>query len=132
MALLDICGINFFSNFKSPENDGLNTDVVNVNGSLGNPCQLALPPLGCVSLLYFLFDCFLRLDKKFYVNIFICVQPRNALSMPVDDHGREIKMNYDHGTTTLGFKYQGGIVLAVDSRATGGQFIGNNGLSLNI
>ena len=35
-----------------------------------------------------------------------------------------MKINYDHGTTTLGFKYQGGIVLAVDSRATGGQYIG--------
>lgn len=99
MALLEICGINSRSNFKSPENDGLETDVISVAGTLGNPCQLALPPMGC---------------------------PRNALSMkPNDDHGREIKMNYDHGTTTLGFKYQGGIVLAVDSRATGGQFIGS-------
>ena len=44
---------------------------------------------------------------------------------PVDEYGRPINMNYDHGTTTLGFKYQGGIVLAVDSRATGGQYIGN-------
>ena len=52
MALLDICGISSRSNFKSPENDGLETDVINVAGSLGNPCQLSLPPLGCVS--YFL------------------------------------------------------------------------------
>lgn len=29
----------------------------------------------------------------------------------------------DHGTTTLGFKYDGGIVLAVDSRATEGRFV---------
>ncbi|XP_011184652.1 proteasome subunit beta type-5-like [Zeugodacus cucurbitae] len=36
-----------------------------------------------------------------------------------------IKINYDHGTTTLGFKYKGGVILAVDSRATGGQFIGS-------
>ena len=34
-------------------------------------------------------------------------------------------MNFDHGTTTLGFKYQGGVVLAVDSRATGGMYIGS-------
>lgn len=39
--------------------------------------------------------------------------------------GREIKINFDHGTTTLGFMYKGGVVLAVDSRATGGQFIGS-------
>jgi len=36
-----------------------------------------------------------------------------------------IKINKDHGTTTLGFKYNGGVVLAVDSRATGGQYIGS-------
>nr|ATP16158.1 putative proteasome subunit beta type-5 [Leptinotarsa decemlineata] len=42
-----------------------------------------------------------------------------------DESGREIKMAFDHGTTTLGFMYKGGVVLAVDSRATGGQFIGS-------
>ena len=34
----------------------------------------------------------------------------------VDEAGKEIKMNFDHGTTTLGFKYKGGTILAVDSR----------------
>lgn len=29
-----------------------------------------------------------------------------------------------HGTTTLAFKYNGGIIVAVDSRATAGSFIG--------
>jgi len=43
----------------------------------------------------------------------------------VDDQGKEVKMNFDHGTTTLGFKYQGGVLLAVDSRATGGMYIGS-------
>ncbi|XP_065566513.1 proteasome subunit beta type-5-like [Artemia franciscana] len=36
-----------------------------------------------------------------------------------------IKMHFNHGTTTLGFKYQGGILVAVDSRATGGSYIGS-------
>jgi len=36
-----------------------------------------------------------------------------------------IKIQMDHGTTTLGFKFQGGIIIAVDSRATGGMFIGS-------
>ena len=40
--------------------------------------------------------------------------------------GRSIKMNFDKGTTTLAFKYQGGVVVAADSRATGGQFISSN------
>nr|BAH71086.1 ACYPI000065 [Acyrthosiphon pisum] len=42
-----------------------------------------------------------------------------------DTMGRPIELNFHHGTTTLGFLYQGGIVLAVDSRATGGQYIGS-------
>merc|ERR1712243_258255 len=42
-----------------------------------------------------------------------------------DEHGNDIHMNFDHGTTTLGFKYQGGVLLAVDSRATGGMYIGS-------
>ena len=42
-----------------------------------------------------------------------------------DEAGRELKINFDHGTTTLGFKYKGGVLLAVDSRATGGMYIGS-------
>ena len=38
----------------------------------------------------------------------------------------DIKIHMDHGTTTLGFKFQGGVILAVDSRATGGMFIGKS------
>lgn len=29
-----------------------------------------------------------------------------------------------HGTTTLGFKFQGGVIIAVDSRASAGSYIG--------
>ncbi|CAL8102949.1 unnamed protein product [Orchesella dallaii] len=39
------------------------------------------------------------------------------------DSGLKIKMA--HGTTTLGFKFKGGVIIAVDSRATGGMFIGS-------
>ncbi|CAG0895216.1 unnamed protein product [Darwinula stevensoni] len=42
-----------------------------------------------------------------------------------DESGRTIKIHFDHGTTTLGFKYQGGVILAVDARATGGTYIGS-------
>lgn len=42
----------------------------------------------------------------------------------VDETGRKLKLNYAHGTTTLGFKFKGGTVLAADSRATSGQYIG--------
>ncbi|XP_001360388.3 proteasome subunit beta type-5 [Drosophila pseudoobscura] len=36
-----------------------------------------------------------------------------------------VKMDFAHGTTTLGFRYQGGVVLCADSRATSGQYIGS-------
>lgn len=48
-----------------------------------------------------------------------------------DEHGKEIKINYNHGTTTLAFLYKNGVVIAVDSRATGGQYIGMNILLLS-
>lgn len=57
--------------------------------------------------------------------VLIFHKPRENLGkLMVDEYGRGIKMDFEHGTTTLGFKYNGGIILAVDSRATGGQFIG--------
>ncbi|EDX06540.1 proteasome subunit beta type-5 [Drosophila simulans] len=39
-----------------------------------------------------------------------------------------IKIDFDHGTTTLGFKFKGGVLLAVDSRATGGSYIGSQSM----
>jgi len=43
----------------------------------------------------------------------------------VDEHGRQIKLHFAHGTTTLGFKFQGGTILVADSRATSGEYIGS-------
>ncbi|CAL4131992.1 unnamed protein product, partial [Meganyctiphanes norvegica] len=43
----------------------------------------------------------------------------------IDETGRKIKLNFAHGTTTLGFKYQNGVIMAVDSRATSGQYVGS-------
>lgn len=37
----------------------------------------------------------------------------------------KVGMEFDHGTTTLGFRYKGGVVLCADSRATSGQYIGS-------
>lgn len=34
-----------------------------------------------------------------------------------------VKINFNRGTTTLAFKYNGGVIVAVDSRATGGSYI---------
>lgn len=35
------------------------------------------------------------------------------------------KIRFAHGTTTLAFRFQGGIIVAVDSRASMGQYIGS-------
>lgn len=68
--------------------------------------------------------------RNFTSNCDLSVPPftdpaENLARFTKDESGKEIKMDFDHGTTTLGFQYQGGIVLAVDSRATGGKFIGS-------
>jgi len=42
-----------------------------------------------------------------------------------DQNGDDLQINFLHGTTTLGFVYKGGVILAVDSRATGGMYIGS-------
>jgi len=99
MALYELCGISPLSLKKSfKKEDALDSESI-YGGNAANPTQLALPPFGC---------------------------PRDTMGkMMVDENGRGIKICYDHGTTTLGFKYNGGIVMAVDSRATGGQYIGS-------
>jgi len=44
-------------------------------------------------------------------------------SVTNDDDEDGIKIHFDHGTTTLGFKFAGGVIIAVDSRATAGAWI---------
>ena len=41
------------------------------------------------------------------------------------DPKSDVKIHFDHGTTTLAFKFQHGVIVAVDSRATAGSWIGN-------
>ncbi|CAN8025010.1 unnamed protein product [Ixodes persulcatus] len=41
-----------------------------------------------------------------------------------DDSGKQPKVRYDKGTSTLCFKYEGGVVVAAESRATGGEYSG--------
>merc|ERR1719403_390628 len=42
-----------------------------------------------------------------------------------DQNGDDLQIKYHHGTTTLGFKFQGGVIIAVDSRASMGSYIGS-------
>jgi 20S proteasome subunit beta 5 len=36
----------------------------------------------------------------------------------------QAKIKLAHGTTTLAFRFKGGIIVAVDSRATAGSYVG--------
>ena len=42
----------------------------------------------------------------------------------------DVKIHFDHGTTTLAFKFQHGVIVAVDSRATAGPYIGKSIVSI--
>lgn len=75
----------------------LETEMNNALPNFEDQAQLAVPPMPTAKLGEFL----------------------------VADNGDKIDMHFDHGTTTLGFIYKGGVVLAVDSRATGGMYIGS-------
>ncbi|XP_003694700.1 proteasome subunit beta type-5 [Apis florea] len=103
MALAEICGLKSFVDFNtSHEEDYYLREIEGYSKNFINNAQLAIPP---------------------YIN------PAEKLAQfaeAPDEAGKHLKIRFDHGTTTLGFQYQGGIILAVDSRATGGQFIGSS------
>ncbi|KAF8782716.1 proteasome subunit beta type-5-like [Argiope bruennichi] len=102
MALEALCGVstNFgFGQKSENENDILNFISKN-SANLSCHTQLALPPVRAPSEAFKIFD--------------------------KDEHGKRIKIEFRKGTTTLAFKYKGGVIVAVDSRATGGSFINSN------
>ncbi len=51
--------------------------------------------------------------------------PPCACMLQIDGFEREVveMVKPAHGTTTLGFIFQGGVIIAVDSRATMGSYI---------
>jgi len=100
MALEALCGFNSSKRFQDVELQAdLESNFTQSCGNLVDHTKLLMPPLPNPT------DCL----KKF----------------TFDQSGRKINIHYDKGTTTLGFKYKNGVVIAVDSRATGGQFIGS-------
>ncbi|GFU22471.1 proteasome subunit beta type-5 [Nephila pilipes] len=102
MALEALCGVspNYgFGQRAENENDILNFISKN-SANLSCHTQLALPPVRSP------IDAFKVFDK--------------------DEHGKRIALQFNKGTTTLAFRYQGGVIVAVDSRATGGSFINSN------
>ncbi|KAF8891282.1 N-terminal nucleophile aminohydrolase [Infundibulicybe gibba] len=50
--------------------------------------------------------------------------PSAFLQLHTDDHADpNCKIKIQHGTTTLAFRYKGGVIVAVDSRATAGSYV---------
>ncbi|OZJ04645.1 Proteasome subunit beta type-5 [Bifiguratus adelaidae] len=49
--------------------------------------------------------------------------PTQFLQSITNESSPDYKIKIQHGTTTLAFKFQGGVVVAVDSRATAGNYI---------
>ncbi|GBB88685.1 hypothetical protein RclHR1_15240006 [Rhizophagus clarus] len=76
-----------------------------------------------------LFDDFVGFDaaKEFSLPTFdipSCPNPIEFLKAHTDENSAtECQIKLKHGTTTLSFKFQGGIIVAVDSRASAGSFI---------
>ncbi|KAJ8710804.1 hypothetical protein PYW08_009319 [Mythimna loreyi] len=104
MALLDYCNLNEKINLKPVDAlASFQNDIVGYSENFLNSTQLATPPFA---------------------------NPIETLAQfnQHDETGKAIKIQFDHGTTTLGFRYKGGVLLAVDSRATGGQFIGSQSM----
>eukprot|EP01083_Nonionella_stella_P273796 929049_1 len=64
-------------------------------------------------------------NKLESLNTLTCSAPNDDYdaSKYVDKNNPAIK--YSHGTTTLSFKFQGGVIVAVDSRASMGSYIGS-------
>ncbi|XP_013191739.1 proteasome subunit beta type-5 [Amyelois transitella] len=104
MALMDLCRLDEKINLRPMDSlASFQNDVVGYSQNFVHSAQLAIPPFA---------------------------NPAESLAKfnTHDETGKEIKIEFDHGTTTLGFRYQGGVLLAVDSRATGGQFIGSQSM----
>ena len=70
----------------------------------------------------------LKLCKVFrfkinYLFFFFSFQPVENLKQFTNEKS-PVRIHFNHGTTTLAFKFQHGVIVAVDSRATAGPYIG--------
>lgn len=102
MALESICGMDklpFMKSFGYRTSKQTIEEIRVASSNMDNPLAIMAPP---------------------YENPRESVKKLNALS--------EVQIDFDHGTTTVGFVYQGGIILCVDSRATSGKLIGSQSI----
>jgi len=96
MALASVCGYNLQSKPSHFSHAIDENDEINSILNQSNPCHNFTVPHG--------------LDP---------VQNLNHFTQEDSD----VKIKFNHGTTTLAFKFQHGVIVAVDSRATAGNWI---------
>ncbi|EDW05778.1 proteasome subunit beta type-5 [Drosophila mojavensis] len=104
MALEQLCGLNkmmFMKPLVDPNLEYTNLESTRVLTMFDNPYSLPVPP----------FD-----------------NPKKRLAKLDKQDKDDAKVELTHGTTTLGFKYKGGIILAADSRASNGNFIASQSM----
>ncbi len=65
---------------------------------------------------------FQKLTDQLSLIYFNLLQPKTFLELYKKPES-SVKIHFNRGTTTLAFKYQGGVIVSVDSRATGGSYI---------
>ncbi|XP_034477713.1 proteasome subunit beta type-5 [Drosophila innubila] len=73
----------------------------------------------------------LQIDTSNFRNPYSLMAPpfeNPAVNLPKILEHAKLQMEFQHGTTTLGFKYKGGVILCADSRATSGQYIGSQSM----
>uniref|UniRef100_A0A8C7VF10 Proteasome subunit beta type-8 n=1 Tax=Oncorhynchus mykiss TaxID=8022 RepID=A0A8C7VF10_ONCMY len=98
MALLDVCGISDWVKEDGFNAERASVDKVNHFNFAAQTPELAVP---------------------------VGVDPAEFLRPLVDsEEGVDgVKINLEHGTTTLAFKFQHGVMVAVDSRASAGSYV---------
>ncbi|XP_012670141.2 proteasome subunit beta type-8 [Clupea harengus] len=98
MALLDVCGISGWLKENGFNSKAASVDKVNHFSFAARTPEFAVP---------------------------VGVDPGTFLKPLTDseDGVNGVKIKLDHGTTTLAFKFQHGVMVAVDSRASAGSYI---------
>lgn len=96
MALAEVCGLKSSHSMGISPLFGQNSEFSIPHGALQSPNSFEVP---------YNFD------------------PATQLQPLSTGGSQDIKINFDHGTTTLAFKFKHGVIVAVDSRATAGQWI---------
>lgn len=98
----------------------------------GNPRQRVLGTAGVIAMsVLFFTSCLLRVNAGHFSPANRSIQGLNVRGGDIEIHKEMFEppltppVQFEHGTTTIAFVFQGGIVAAVDSRASIGNFVGS-------